>query len=252
VELLADDGSGNVPKFIADLGGGLDVDPDGITYLNGRLIFAGKQMPTNTTNSVSDLLYYVDLASITPPTPPVTPPQTPSNQLSSMSFSKGTLSITGTSGDDQIILSRLPSDPSKLKVSFNGKTSVYKLSDVSQIVIHGGDGNDTIAFNEKSGKIAIASKIYGDAGNDNITGGSGVDRIYGGDGNDWIEGGGGNDVIYGEAGNDRLFGGAGRDHIDGGAGVNVLRGEDGVDSLFANAGDDLRGNKGDVLDQLQA
>jgi Ca2+-binding RTX toxin-like protein len=165
----------------------------------------------------------------------------------------GILRIVGTSGNDQIIFSRSPSDPSKLKVDFNGELSVYHLSDISRFLIFTGTGDVVIKFNEKPGMITIPSKIYCEGnGNDNITTGSGNDRIYGGGGNDTIEGGAGNDVIYGGGGDDHLFGGAGKDYINAGAGTNVLRGEDGMDTIFANKGDDFRGNKGDVLDMIES
>jgi ELWxxDGT repeat protein len=164
----------------------------------------------------------------------------------------GVLTITGSDTDDQIVISRSPGDPSMLKVLSNGGYGSIKLSQISKILVSAGGGNDLINFNEKYGAIPFPSTIYGGTGNDTITGGSEQDRIYGGDGNDWIEGSGGNDIIYGDAGNDRLFGGDGRDHIDGGIGTNVIRGEGGVDTIVSAIGDDVRGNKGDVLDQLQA
>ena len=68
------------------------------------------------------------------------------------------------------------------------------------MMVHGGDGNDTIWA---SGGRNI---IFGDAGNDNIIGGDYNDIIVGGTGNDTLQGGGGYDIFCfgGDWGNDTV------------------------------------------------
>ena len=196
-------------------------------------------------------------ASTRPPTPQVDPvggevSSAPLEIAQPSTLIAGVLNIGSTNGDDQITIFLRATNSKMLEVNVNGLLSAYRVKDISSIIVNGGNGNDTIKFNEAFGKITITSKIYGGFGDDNITGGSGSDRIYGGDGNDWISGGAGNDVIYGEAGDDRIFGGDGKDYLVGGAGTNVIRGEAGVDRIFANKLlDDFRGNAGDnILDDL--
>src|SRR5262249_1897294 len=101
------------------------------------------------------------------------------------------------------------------------------------VEIHGGDGNDTI----KGPKHAKSVKLFGDAGNDNITGGDGPDLIDGGVGDDTIAGGAGNDTITGGEGADQIDGGTGDDVIDGGTGDDQISGGGGSDTyLGASAG----------------
>ncbi|HMB95447.1 MAG TPA: hypothetical protein VKK61_05360, partial [Tepidisphaeraceae bacterium] len=159
-----------------------------------------------------------------------------------------------TSDDDQITVFRRSSRPYMLDININGEISSFQ-DTISLIQISGSDGNDTIKIDESNGAIALPTKIYGGAGDDVLIGGSGQDRIKGGDGNDWISGGAGNDVIYGQAGNDRLFGGAGKDYLNGGLisadqEINVLRGGDGVDTLAIGSTDDVRGNRGDIVIEI--
>src|SRR5262249_55941254 len=101
------------------------------------------------------------------------------------------------------------------------------------VEIHGGDGNDTI----KGPKHAKSVKLFGDAGNDNITGGDGPDLIDGGVGDDTIAGGAGHDTITGGEGADQIDGGTGDDVIDGGTGDDQISGGGGSDTyLGASAG----------------
>lgn len=103
------------------------------------------------------------------------------------------LTITGTSGDDQLI------------------------GTPRSDTIHGLGGNDYIVGGGKG-----ADHIYGDAGNDEIYGGSGNDVIDGGAGADTIDGGAGADVITGGLGNDTIIYHDGLDTIDGGDGTDTL------------------------------
>ena len=233
-ELWMDDGSGS--QLMEDLYPGANSSsPSQLMEVNGQLVFAA------TTPATGRELFSIALPVLTP-TPRSNPPSVTTALIG------GTLHIGGTSGDDQITIFLRATNPKMLEVNVNGMISAFRTKDVNSIIADGGDGNDTIKFDETFGKIAITSKIYGEAGNDIITGGSGADRIMGGDGNDWISGGAGNDIIYGEAGDDRLFGGDGKDYIVGGLGTDVIRGEADVDRILASTLlDDTRGNRGDQI-----
>lgn len=111
-----------------------------------------------------------------------------------------TLSVSGTSGDDTISLSVVGS---YLRVTENGAIADFALSDIDNISIAGGDGNDTITVG--TGVPAVA--VSGDAGNDSLVGGAG------------------NDTLHGGVGDDTLVGGAGSNTLDGGDGTNVYPGQ---------------------------
>jgi len=127
-----------------------------------------------------------------------------------------------------------------------------------QILVEGGDGNDTIL-----GSVDLNDTLRGGDGHDvindplriplgalTIDGGDGNDVIYGGALADTIDGGDGNDLIIGDAGDDVIQGGDGDDGISGGAGNDSLTGGDGRDSILGGLGDDsLDGGAG--ADTLQ-
>ena len=82
----------------------------------------------------------------------------------------------------------------------------------------------TVAGESMTGYNDGTNRIYGLAGNDNITGGALADLLDGGSGNDLIRGGNGNDTLVGGVGNDVLYGGVGNDtyRFTVGAGVDRL------------------------------
>ena len=75
---------------------------------------------------------------------------------------------------------------------------------VQQIIVHAGNGNDSIAA--ASGQ----DSLNGNAGNDTLLGLAGNDTLDGGLGTDSLDGGNGNDSLIGRA-FDRLYGGANDD-----------------------------------------
>jgi Ca2+-binding RTX toxin-like protein len=114
--------------------------------------------------------------------------------------------------------------------------------------INGGDGVDTLVFEEgtrgisinlatgklkdsfgNSEKISGVEVVIGTSFNDTMTGSAGADIFDGGAGNDRISAGGGNDEIYGGAGDDSLSGGDGNDKLVGGSGNDTLNGGSGFD-----------------------
>jgi uncharacterized protein YkwD len=130
----------------------------------------------------------------------------PRQLLAGIAFQNGIVTINGSAGRDVAKVDHV--DASRIRVTLNRLApQVYNAAQISQIVFHGGAGNDQ--FRNNTGKPSIA---YGGSGNDTLIGGWGNDELYGGDGNDRLSGG---------AGNDRLDGGTGTDRIDGGSGADV-------------------------------
>jgi uncharacterized repeat protein (TIGR01451 family) len=175
------------------------------------------------------------------------------------------LIVTGTSGNDVIVIEPRPVNRSQIRVKINGHVAgIFASSDVQHIVAFGLAGNDIIVVNATLSQPATLfgddgnDYLYGGRGNDQLDGGSGNDHLFGGsgddtlcggDGNDYVYGQNGNDLVGGDAGNDHLFGEAGNDHLLGGDGNDFLYGGIGHDQLFGQAGNDqLFGENGnDVL-----
>ncbi|WP_298258783.1 calcium-binding protein [uncultured Litoreibacter sp.] len=144
-----------------------------------------------------------------------------------------TITLTGTIGDDTI------------------NTSGLSISGVTQYVIVGADGNDTIITNNVSHNIFSGRGddfILAGNGDDIINAGNGADRVFGGrgadqingaGGGDYIDGGHGNDVIDGGSGDDFIFGRKGNNDLFGGAGNDVVNTGDHTSSADGGTGDDL-------------
>lgn len=105
----------------------------------------------------------------------------------------GDLVISGTSGNDVIVVDIAAADPSKIEVVINGQSQ--GLFDLDEIVggirIHGGAGNDKVTIGTA---ITHAAELYGGIGNDVLSGGGGSDLLSGGRGNDVLNGRGGDDT----------------------------------------------------------
>ncbi|MEM1275551.1 MAG: calcium-binding protein [Pseudomonadota bacterium] len=110
--------------------------------------------------------------------------------------------------------------------------------------LYGGAGDDDISGS------AGHDMLDGGLGNDTLNGGSGNDLLYGGDGVDDMAGGSGNDILYGGSADDLMTGNSGEDVLSGGLGNDQLSGSSGDDTLDGGTGDDtLDGGSGD--DALQ-
>lgn len=178
-----------------------------------------------------------------------------------------TATIEGQQGNDQITTTEL--------VGFASQYPTYE-SNNFEIVINGGDGQDTLdasastdsfigftinggndedvislplALAEAIGTSIHANSAFGGDGDDTITGGSGGETIDGGSGSDSIVGNEGSDTLLGQAGDDTIEGGAGADTIDGHDGDDVLNGNGDEDTLNGGAGDDriVGGGSSDTL-----
>jgi Ca2+-binding RTX toxin-like protein len=116
--------------------------------------------------------------------------------------------VTGTTGDDKIIISP---KLSFLSVYVNGSIQLFNRTNLSRQIVFGREGND---FIQVVSTIGYASVLDGGAGNDKLLGGEGPDTLIGGEGNDHLAGGG----------RDLLFGGDNTDYLGGGAGDDLLVG----------------------------
>src|SRR4029078_4528094 len=86
-------------------------------------------------------------------------------------------------------------------------------SSISQLVVRGGAGNDTIDAHEAGVPVAL----FGEAGNDWLQGGRFSDLLVGGKGNDRLFGDRGDDLIVGGLGKDELHSRFGNDLLVGGS-----------------------------------
>jgi Ca2+-binding RTX toxin-like protein len=171
----------------------------------------------------------------------------------------GELQVTGTKGDDLIIVSLNFDDPTKVDVNLNGTIlGNFLLSDINSGVVdvRAGKGDDTVRFDEVYGLVPLKLHAHGEQGNDTLVGGSlddeldggvGSDVLYGNDGNDHLTGGNGKDMgvggygdddITGDNGSDTLYGESGLDHVSGGNGKDVVDGGDDADNLDGGRGKD--------------
>ena len=124
-----------------------------------------------------------------------------------------------------------------------------------QLVVDGGDGTDTIRFDNNTSSVNVnLSEGTASSNDDNVElrnfenayGGKANDILVGDDGSNLLYGANGDDTIDGGAGNDALYGGNGADTIHGGSGADTLGGGNGNDILYGGAGDDkIHGQNGD-------
>ena len=148
----------------------------------------------------------------------------------------GTLTVEGTVASDTISAGVQITDPdgvpasgdevSNLVVVRNGaEVANCLVTDVTKLVINGGNGNDRISIADE-----VLVPVWADGGN-------GKDSLDGGGGNDTLLGGNGVDSLDGSAGDDLLQGGNGADVLEGGLGNDTLQGGNGPDTLSDPDGD---------------
>jgi hypothetical protein len=150
----------------------------------------------------------------------------------SASVTYGTLTIVGTSHNDQITLSLAPGDPNTLHVDFGPsgpRVQSFDRSTFSAISVFLRSGDDQFSVQQANGTFTDEALT--------VHGGSGDDTITTGDGNDTIFGGAGNDTIHSGAGDDTVFGGSGDDFVNGGRGTDTAFLGSGRDSFEWNPGD---------------
>ena len=105
----------------------------------------------------------------------------------------GDLLITGTSGNDRILVTMNLARTSVL-VRINGVLAgTFPLADITgRIVINALDGNDVVLV---AATVPVGADVAGGAGRDRLVGGRGHDRIDGGLDNDTVNGGFGDDTL---------------------------------------------------------
>jgi uncharacterized delta-60 repeat protein len=173
-----------------------------------------------------------------------------------------TLIVTGTPGNDQIVLGRQGDGG----ITVGGIDFVEgNFPHFSKILIRGLGGNDLLSAEQLATGDGFLSfprllpvTLDGGAGDDVLIGGPGNDSLLGGTGNDTLEGRDGNDTCFGHLGDDLLHGNAGNDYLNGGPGADQVFGDDGNDQIFAldqatdmiNGGTGFDRAKGDAADLL--
>jgi Ca2+-binding RTX toxin-like protein len=124
--------------------------------------------------------------------------QTKNISISSAGVVGGTLQVGGSGGNDSIDIK-----PSGGGVSVDQGSGSTNFSGFTQIVVMGGNGNDTVKVNPNVNQSVV---VFGGNGNDSIKGGGGNDILIGGDGNDLLQGQDGRDILIGGDGQDSLVG----------------------------------------------
>ena len=154
-------------------------------------------------------------------------------QLLSAAFIEagGRLVVRGTSGNDQITISRSPANSVNLRVLLNGKSFDFASKFVKQVRVEAGAGNDLVQADTSKGSMAAGMFFLGEAGrdtlltstaNDALIGGSDADVLVAKAGNNYVNGGAGNDKIFSGLGNDTLIGEEGADYFSDAGGTNKL------------------------------
>jgi Ca2+-binding RTX toxin-like protein len=150
----------------------------------------------------------------------------------SASVAYGTLTVVGTSANDEITLALAAGDPNTLQVDFGPSGPAVQSFDRSTfgaISVFLRSGDDQFAVQQANGAFADeALTVYG---------GSGDDTITTGDGNDTIDGGAGNDTIHSGAGDDQILGRSGDDFVNGGRGTDTAFLGSGRDTFEWNPGE---------------
>ena len=159
---------------------------------------------------------------------------------------KGTLTITGTTGNDTVTVTANKTT-NQLTVVLNGNSQTFSAAGLKAVKVNAGTGNDTVTLNVAT---ADAASLYGrvtvdgGAGNDTLTSNVSANLI-GGAGNDTLSGSTGNDQLRGDAGDDIIRSNGGRDSISAGIGNNTVRYANGID--FDVNGASVRLEKGGQL-----
>ena len=142
---------------------------------------------------------------------------------------KGTLTVTGTSANENIVLRLRSGDPTQVEVVVGADSDFFKRDKFDHIVVDAGGGDDSVSIDESNGIFTNTelTTLDGGDGNDTLLGGSGADTFMGGDGNDFVDGNRGNDTAFLGAGDDTF-------QWDPGDGSDVVEGQDGHDRMLFN------------------
>ena len=182
------------------------------------------------------------------------------NDLLGDTSGDNTLRVNGNANANAFVISESAND---LLVVSEGSKSVTVGPTFNQVIVDGGNGNDTITIQSLLDVPSVALSVLGGNGNDLLTaagaslgnvrlllsGNAGNDTLVGSEDSDTLSGDAGNDNLYGNGGDDTASGGDGNDNVYGGAGNDSLQGNAGDDSLRGNDGNDTA-DGGDGFDVL--
>ena len=142
---------------------------------------------------------------------------------------KGTLTVTATNADENIVLRLRAGDPTQLEVAVGTDSRFFKRDKFDHIVVDAGGGDDTVRIDESNGVFTDTelTTLNGEGGNDTLLGGSRAETFMGGDGNDFVDGNRGNDTAFLGAGDDTF-------RWDPGDGSDTVEGQDGHDRMLFN------------------
>ena len=105
-------------------------------------------------------------------------------------FLNGTLSVSGTVGDDTLAV-RTDSGTIRIDANSDLLSTGLAAGSVKQIEVYGAGGNDVLTI-DTSVSPTTRTLLRGDEGDDTLTGGLGNDMLEGGAGHDTVDGRGGN------------------------------------------------------------
>src|SRR5688572_3579581 len=135
--------------------------------------------------------------------------QLESRRLLSAVLADGVLTVLGSQNKDDITISLMAGNTSRLSVTLNDAVSNFNVSAIDSIFVYGRGGDDVILVSNINGVVPFAMFLGGGADKDLIVGGNFADTLRGGDADDALTGGRGNDSLVGDDANDILTGGVG-------------------------------------------
>ena len=194
-------------------------------------------------------------------------------ETANINTSGGSLSVTGSTGDDRIEVRPTGAGTGNFRATTTGAVVVNSpqfiytgvgaaavmfggFTGFDTLDILGNDANDTVTSTAttvtiKGGTITLGSlleqlNISPSGGDDNVTltGLTLPITVDAGDGNDSVSGTGVTSAmtIFGGDGNDSIVGGSASDLIYGGSGNDTMAGGGGTDQLYGGEGNDILGN----------
>ncbi|VTU01251.1 Uncharacterized protein, possibly involved in utilization of glycolate and propanediol OS=Singulisphaera acidiphila (strain ATCC BAA-1392 / DSM 18658 / VKM B-2454 / MOB10) GN=Sinac_0910 PE=4 SV=1: DUF336 [Gemmataceae bacterium] len=119
---------------------------------------------------------------------------------SAAALSAGTLTVTGDPGDNRIRV--LPEGGNIIVLDGAARLGAFPSAAVTRVVVHGGDGKDSITV---SGLVARPVTLAGGAGDDRLSAGGGPATLLGGPGTDALVGGVARVAFNGGPGADDLY-----------------------------------------------
>jgi hypothetical protein len=151
-------------------------------------------------------------------------------QSPSAAVADDTLTVTGTSHTDRIVLRLAPGLPGIMQVDLNDDGTPEQSFDrdtFSRIDVFARSGSDQFRVDQTNGIIDEPATISGGSGDDTLNGGDGIELFIGGSGSDVVDGNRGNDAAV-------LGSGADTFRWDPGDGSDVVEGQNGTDTLDFN------------------